>query len=356
MHTALIANSAWLDHEPATLGQLTAGLIDAGTRVMQVLPRRRAGGDTLPFAGKLGWDESRSDRTNRKTLGWLGDTLAEHGVGLLHALDGGVWDGTLRLSQTLGVPAVLNVNATPDAERAAHLARKLDPERTAFACATRPMADAVAEHVPNGLLVQCVPPGVHLAEPTSAHDPDTLCIVASVDGRHDDATETFLASLRGVAEVMPSVQVFFDVRGRDTHTLWRAIDRLGLSPHCTLTPKRQGQREILLNADALALPQALGQAQPLTLRAMAHALPVIAVDDPALDYLLPGQTARVLQHPTPAQWADALGDLALKPERARDLGRSAREWVGRHRLAATQVDQLLHLYRSITGETLPFGG
>ena len=169
MHTALIANSAWLIHEQATLGQLTVGLVDEGARVLQVLPRRRAGGDTLPFAGRLGWDESRSDRTNRKALGWLADELSDRGVGLLHGLEGGVWDGTLRLSAKLGIPAVLSVNGTSDTEHAVRLARKLDPERTAFACATRPMTDAVAEHMPPDLLVKCVPPGVHLAKPAKPH-------------------------------------------------------------------------------------------------------------------------------------------------------------------------------------------
>ena len=152
------------------------------------------------------------------------------------------------------------------------------------------------------------------------------------------------------------MQFFFDGQGVDQHKLWRTIEKLGLLRNSTLIPRRLGHREILLRANALVHPQALGKARSLTLRAMACGLPVISVADEALDYLQPETTARVLNDPTPEDWCQCLLWLARQRSEAAALGQRSHQWVREHRPVSAQIESLLHVYRSLTGETLPFPG
>jgi glycosyltransferase involved in cell wall biosynthesis len=122
----------------------------------------------------------------------------------------------------------------------------------------------------------------------------------------------------------------------------------------SLTPRRLGHRELLLRADVLIHPQPLGMSRSLTLAAMAHGVPIVAQDDPWLDYLIDDQTTWIVEGPHVDEWVERLLRLMERPEDGLALARSARDWVRQHRQATTSVDRMLHMYRRMTGETLKF--
>jgi len=111
---------------------------------------------------------------------------------------------------------------------------------------------------------------------------------------------------------------------------------------------------LLLRADVLVHPQTSGRMRGLTLQAMAHGLPVVARQDPMVDHLIDGETARVLELPDAEDWQRHLADLVNDPAQRRSLGLAARQWVNQQRLASTSVAQALHAYRTLTGATLAF--
>ncbi|MFN3166444.1 MAG: glycosyltransferase family 4 protein [Phycisphaeraceae bacterium] len=356
MHVALLANTAWLDEELATLHHVVVGLIDESTRVVQVLPRGRAEGETVSFGTRLSWREGKRRWLNRRSLRRLAEPLREQGVGLIHALDGRLWLGALDLATLLNLPAVLSANSGMDVALATRLSDRIGKRPCAITCATAPLAELMRQAVGGAAPVEHVPPGVHLGKVSGRRDEETPCIVVSGNGGADEHVAALLDSARLAIAEHPNLQLFFDGQRQDPHKLWRAISRRGLLANATLIPRRLGHREVLLRAGALLHPQPLGRARSLTLRAMAHAVPVIACADPLLDYLIDGTTARVIHEPTPDNWAQAITGFASKPGAWRELGQSAKQWVGEHRLASTQLESFLSVYRGLIGEPIAFPG
>lgn len=356
MHVALLANTAWLDEELATLHHVVVGLLDESTRVVQVLPRGRAEGEVVSFGTRLSWREGRHRWLNRRSLRKLAEPLREEAVDLVHAVDGRLWLGALDLGAQLGVPVLLSANSGLDLAVAARCVDRLLPGQAAITCATQPLVELMNQAVGGAVPVELVPPGVHLGKASERAEDETPCVVVSGDGGSDEHITALLEGAKQVIDQHPGLQLFFDGQRQDPHKIWRAISRHGLLANSTLIPRRLGHREVLLRAGALLHPQPLGRARSLTLRAMAHAVPVLACADPLLDYLIEGVTAHVLHDPSPEAWAKALSEFATQPRRWSALGRTAQQWVGKNRLASTQLDSLLRVYRKLTGEPLAFPG
>lgn len=356
MHVALIANTAWLDEELATLHHIVVGLIDESTRVVQVLPRGRAEGETVAFGTRLPWRETRSRRRNRAAILRLTEQLREEGVGLIHALDGRLWRASLDLANALELPAVLSANSVMDVSVAARCAGRLRACPSVIVCTTEPLTVMIREAVGDAAPVRFVPLGVHLGSLVERGDDEAPCVVVSGSGDCDEDVVSVLEGAKQAIAQCPDLQLFFDGQRQDPRSLWRAIRKAGLLNNATLIPRRLGHREVLLRAGALLHPQPLGRARSLTLRAMGHAVPVITCEDPALDYFVNGQTARVLDQATPEAWAKALVGFSTKPAVWRGLGQSAKQWVAEHRLASTQLEKLLETYRELSGEPIAFPG
>lgn len=356
MHVALLANTAWLDEELATLHHIVVGLIDESVQVVQVLPQGRAEGEVVSFGSRLSWREGSRRWLNRRAVRRLSQPLGESGVDLVHALDGRLWAASLDLAAQLGVPALLTANSGMDIAVARRCADRFRPGQVAIACVTEPLTALMLQAVGAAAQIEHVPPGVHLGKTVERADDETPCIVVSGDGGSDERVVALLEGAKRAITQHPGLQLFFDGQRQDPHRLWRSISRHNLLANATLIPRRLGHREVLLRAGALLHPQPQGRARSLTLRAMAHGVPVMACADPLLDYLIDGVTARVLQDPTPEAWAKAIVGFATKPAAWRALGKSAQQWVGEHRLASTQLESMLRVYRELTGEPLAFPG
>ena len=83
---------------------------------------------------------------------------------------------------------------------------------------------------------------------------------------------------------------------------------------------------------------------------MAQGVPVLARQDPWLDYLIPDVTAWIVEGRDPEVWTQRIVDVIEKPDATEALVQSARQWVGQKRVAARQVALTLALYRQVTGE------
>lgn len=359
MNVALLANTAWLDEELALLRHLVVGLIDEQARVAQVVPEELGIDDLSVFGAQVLWRESRFPAANWHRLKRLTPRLAELDVDLLHVLDGALWWPGLMMAQSLGLPVMLQANAAVDLRRVEWLERmprRLASGQISFAATTQPLAKAIANRVSESVPVQTLPPGVHVQDRGGSARPvqQPLAAVVSGNGRLDADYEALLAGMAEFIADRPQSQFFFDGQGSTQHRLWREAERLNLLSNMSFIPRRLGHREMLLRADVLLQPQALGRSRSLTLQAMAGGLPVVARRDPWLDYLIHDTTAWLIDQPSPSGWKRWLDQLVDKPEAAGSLGSSARQWVGEHRLAADQISHVLRAYREMTGEAIPF--
>ncbi len=356
MYAALLTNMAWLDEELIPFQHLIVGLIDERVRVAQVVPVGVSSDDLSGFGDHIFWQESRIPFMNRYRVAALDDIFTGLGVDLIHAMDGRLWRGALKLADALNLPAVLSANSVMDIKLAQRLLPSLDPARFAVTAATEPLTKAIHEHAPEGMLMQTVGTGAHTheAEPPTISSEQALCVIVSGNGVKDEYYESLLAGMAEFVQHHPATQFFFDGQGSTQHELWKAASALGLLSNISLIPRRLGHREMLLKSHALIHPQPLGRSRSLTLRAMARGLPVIVHHDPYLDYLIDGKTAAVLDDPAPQDWTNVLSRMVNQPHTAAELGRSARQWIKQNRPISHQVNGILDTYRRLTGQTLEF--
>lgn len=354
MQVALIMNSPWLQEELTTLRPLVVGMLAEGVRVIQVLPQSFEASSSSDFGQKVYWDDSAWSMLRKRRLKQLAGRLEALDVDMVHGLHADVWDGTLALSQALEVPALLTAAAASDVITAAQLWTRTDPSRVGFAAHTETIAQSLEDRLGSNALVHVVHPGVHITDmirPQRIED-QPLCAVISGDGRVDDHYMAVLEALRSLVNEEPASQFFFDSQGTDQHKLWQIARRLGLLGNISLVPRPLNHRELLLGADALVLPQALGRARGLLLQAMAHDVPVIAREDPWLDFLVEGKTAWTVHEDDPKRWLQLLRSVA--DPKVKTLTDSAKQYVQAHHLASDANVVLLDLYRRLTGETIPF--
>ncbi len=362
MHVALMANTAWLDEELAMFRYLVVGLIDEQVRVAQVLPEILPDSEASVFGARVPWRDSSVAAIRRWRIGRMSEALSPLDVTLLHALDGRLWSGAVKLAKKMDLSVVLNVNSVLDLGQIVPAIKQWDPQRIAFAASTEPLAQAVRERLGdrNDVLVETIKPGVHVLEDVvpSDHSEQTFCGVIASSGRYDADMDTLFAGVRHLVDQYPEVQFFLDVQGRDPHRFWRAAATYELHANMSMVPRRLGHRELMLRADVLIHPQAVGKTRGLLQQAMAQGVPVLARADVWQDALIDQQTAWLVQNepPKPEDWIERLERVIERRDAVQRLVDSARQYVRDHHLASHQVERTLHLYRQLTGEPIKLFG
>ena len=405
MRVAILADTPWLMEDLASFERLVIGLIDQQAQVTQVIPEEWLTQGSSILGPRIGWAESDWRLVRRYRLASLHEQLAEANIQIVHAVSWRLWDGALALAEKLNVPVVLGVSSREDLELVPHLARKWPrrrpdgfpivpgsesgPIRPAFIANTQPLWLALREMLGEPTIidyatkntdtnranevwnVELIRPGVLPNGPgaraaTAPTDRLSMrltdntpgervpCIAVSGDGRMDEDTEALLAAMVDVVQEFPQTQFFFDGLGPDQQEFWLAARQAALLANLSMLPRPVGQRDLLLRADLLLEPQALGVCSALTLQAMAVGMPVIARLDPALDYLVDEQTAWLVESADAARWKSLILRAINKPAEAAELGARARAWVMPRYSVAQQAVQTAELYRRLVGEPLAF--
>jgi len=356
MHVVLVVNTAWMEEELATLRCLTVGLIDENVRVSQLVPDGMASAESNPFGDLLTWRDSSWYYPRRRRLLRHAASLAETGVEVVHALDGRLWDGALRLADRLDAVAVLSAGSAMDVDLGRSLLGRGISCRAAVAAGTTPLADQLRSVVDPSIPVEVVRNGVHLPSDSASSEKsyDVVCGLISGVGRMDADYDALFEAIRRFIAEQPESQFFLDALCDDQHPIWQAVQRFGLLANMSVVPRQLGRRELLKAANVLIHPQSLHRCRGMTLQAMANGIPVLAREDPWLDYLVHDRTAWLLDTPSPASWHALLRRVAEQPEACRALARSAGAWVREHHPAPLQIGRVLDLYRRLTGQSLKF--
>ena len=357
MHTALLTGGEYLRNERGALRSLMIGMLDEGVRVTRIVPTGAdpPGGD---LAGPVMHYRPRGTRAwPKRRIAGMADRLDEQGVSLLHAVDSDTWLLAVALGEMMDLPILLSSHDRYDARLTPKLFRTLNPTRCMMAADTEPMAQLLRDAVNNLVVVETIPPGVHLSDqtPRERTPDDPLCVVLSTDGPLD---EDYLAALEGLnmfASTHPGAQCFVHGDHPDSHQVYKQARRIGVLGHLSFVPNGLDVGELLLRADAVLHPQAIGKTRGITLLAMGAAVPVLAVEDDVLDYLVHDHTCW-LTEPTAQAWADRLEYLVADPEAGAQLGRRAQAWVREDRLASDHLARMVNLYRQLAGEPIAFPG
>ena len=199
--------------------------------------------------------------------------------------------------------------------------------------------------------MRVVPWGVHLPEWVRATPFASSTLSAMIIGSGHDPV-ALAAALEGLSRACPpekELLIFVDADAGRRGRVWRVANRLGITGAVSFVDNLEARRDLLVAGDLLLAPEARGEHRTALLEAFACEMLVVAAKDPRVSWLRDGETARLVDNPTPKAWETALRDLIASPATARAFAASAKHFVAQRHLASTQLAALADLYAWTSG-------
>jgi hypothetical protein len=360
MRLAMIIDAQRLAVEQRLINRLGVGLMAEGVELVRITPEglhREAldeGERRIALAQRIEAPMRVMPWLRAARIRRLAMALEAAPPDVLYLVGADTWALGLDLAAVLDRPALIDVyspaiaQAAPKPRTSAHIAGYVAP------------CEGIAQHAIARLgndLVHMVPMGVSAnRRDRSVWGNGERVHSMAVLGSASDVN-AYLALFEGLADVFAhhgSLEVFVELRGAREHEIWRNAERLNLLGRMSIIGSGAEHRPLLLRCDLLALPEGRGELRSLMLEAMAGEIPVVAANDPSLEMLRDGDTARIIPNAAGRQWSTALHELLETPETARALGARARDLViARHR-SSNQVAGLVALIERVGRRSYAF--
>lgn len=354
MRVLLIADDDFARRERAMMTRLQVGLADEGVRVVYAVPLSVLGdvGGGL-FSLQIGYESEGAPFTRRlrvlQLVHAIEDALGSGGDGggidVVHVF-GSAWRVGDEVAEWFEAGLVLELWRPEQG-----------PELTRF-CGRRPVVRQPLVLVPDeslGRLIRARAPACDIAvAPWGTHaptghrpplDPSRSVTLAMVGP--GTQVEGVQAALRGIAEAtapFAETVLFVDAAMASRAGAWGFARRIGLRERMSLIPDMEGRRELTVQADILVQPEALGQHRSITLDAMAAGMLVAGAPDGLVEWLVNGETATLVPHPSAEAWRGALERLLRDREYGAGLASTARAYVRERRPAVAHVRAALAAY------------
>ena len=373
MRALLICDRSFAAREHALLRRLEVGLLDEGVRITRSAPASHAHllmlgpSATVPYEDR-GLALTRRLRTAALVheltddSGPLSETMASLPIDVVHAFGEECWPTALGVASATGAALAVELWSG----FALRESRSLEREAARFvaeggrAVWLAPDAAIVHAAAHQGLTwpVRLAPWGVHASDEfirdAPADGPLSLCAICRPNA-DPAALRAFLNGLDQASRDEREILAFIDHAAiANEPELWRLADNLGLLRTLSAIENLEAQRELILHADALALPDPAGEHRSITLDAMARGMTVIAQPDPLNSDLIDGRTAWIVDQPTPDAWAALIRRVRDDREAQAALAVSARAYVREHHLASAHVREVIAAYQSIVAEPITF--
>ncbi|CAN5844195.1 hypothetical protein BH11PLA1_BH11PLA1_14040 [soil metagenome] len=349
MRALILPDADVLSREHALLARLEIGLADEGVRVFHGVPRARVD-DTeawdapgvysraMPYTA-AGLPLTLPVRSaafvrmlERAVAGEGGKSSAEtastaaRAVDVVHCFGAGSMRFGLALARRCGSAALLEVWNRAGVHAAGRALRRSGLGGRAMALAPDVRLFEYAQSVLGKKRVQLTPWGVHASEPgpprvRRAGEPLTVALVVSAEpaGQTEAAVRDVRAALQGVAFAAakrPELLVFADAAAALRTPLARWARELGIESTLTLIPDMESRRELVLQADVMLVPQALGEQRTIVLDALGAGMLVAAQRDELVEAIDARTGALVLARSDAQAWAAALVGAGWSAERA----------------------------------------
>lgn len=382
MRVLMLPDADLLSRERAMLQRVEIGLADEGARVLHATPGSLHAGDPADTAQVYSTPINWHDRGLPFTLALRASSLVqaveaaapvdgtiagEHLVDVVYAVGESAWPMALLVSRRLRAPAVLEVWHPGLIARAGQVWKREGEApaggrggpgargpRPFFIAAGAALGDRLLRALP-AERAAVVPWGVHPGDAERpALDPSTsLTIALLCSGDDPAAAQAAIEALGLVAQRYPGLLVFVDAGLCRRLPVWRwagAGSPGGLPERLSVIADLESNRELILQADVLLLPEAGGAQHTLPLDAMASGCLVVAREDPLAEHLQHGRTCVCASGASPQALAKAVLDLVADPTAEKALRRSAWEFIVQQRTASHQVQALWKsLERAVQG-------
>jgi hypothetical protein len=362
MRVLMLADRSFAARERDMLTRVQVGLIDEGARVVEALPTDLADPDANPLIPTIAYSDQNSllaarARTRRilRGLQALDPPLAPANdpmalLDVIHGFGEQAWPLAVSVAGITGASLALEC-ASDNALRLVRATEK------AVAALERPVNGVWLG--PNAPLTQAVLgsgaawpvlPAVwgthardHVSHATGRTAPLSISIVAS--GEDPSSIAGLLAALAASPHLPADAMMFADAGAFERHPgLWRRARDLRLLERISLIDRMEARRDLILQTDVLAIPEATGQARSIILDAMAGELAILARADPLVEATSVPGVAVLAPSGSSDAWADALTRLLANPDHRATLGKAARAHVVAHRPVHRQIEAIFGAY------------
>ncbi len=325
-------------------------------QVTQILPQNIDQNDTSSFNKTITYADTKFSILRNYRITALYKQLNQDTPHLIHALDGRLWQGAINIAQKLEIPTILSANSHYDiglAPKYQHLAQE---KLAYFTASSGTLKNAIQKVLPLGIPVHHIAPSIYTPQKnTPKPDNDApLCAVVAGNGIYDQQYEILFAALKTFTTQHPEAQFFLDGQGPNQDLLWKAAKRFKLLPNISFVARKIGHRELLLGADLIIQPQALGRTRSLILQAMAKSIPVIAKADSNIDIFHHNQNAIVISSEQPKDYVIALNQIIQDKKTIRQITLNARQYTKQNHAPSVQVQKLVELYTKAAAQPIKF--
>jgi hypothetical protein len=362
MHVAIIMDQERLMQEQSMLNRLCIGMMAEGVRVTRIVPE--GAWPEVLLSGERRMGLATRIEVPMRVLPWLkrwrverlAAALERHVPDVIYAVGQQAWAVALDLGREMERPVLIDVWSFQSAAKAPR------PHRASCIGGYVACSGALAREVGRDVgteLVSMVPMGVPVPPLTktsrrAAGGPLSVAIL----GRCRDARaygELFAALTEMTSEGM-DLQIVLELQGVREHEVWRRAKRHELLAHISPISEAMNYRALLTGCDLLLLPEQTGEVRSIILEAMAFGVVAIGQPDAALDMLLDGETA-ILVDQGDQPWSRVLRRYVAEPDLIELYGRRARRIIESHHRSSIQVSRLIETMERVrSGGALLFKG
>ncbi len=373
MRVLLLADAKFSRREHAFLGRLEIGLLGEGTRVLRAVPEASHAiqSHTLSYVVPFREHPSRFGRAaaykrfaNALRQSSPAITTDSDGVlfEIIHAFGGECWDRAVATAELTGAALVIELTSADDIRRARALERTY---RSKF-----PNRDRPTWCTPNARIMRAAedaglrgtlaltPWGVHT--PQHAHQPhpegQPISISVVCSGAEPRAVHPLLEGFAALEGDKDRIMLFIDsTAAQADHGLWSRAESLGILEYITFVADMESRRDIVLETDALAIPEQMGELRTILLDAMASGMLILSRRDPLIEATAAEGVALLIDAPTREAWLAAFRRV-LDAKFLETCGVQARERVREDRPAHKHIEAVLSAYQgALTPAPMPIG-
>jgi hypothetical protein len=364
----MLADRSFAARERDMLTRVQVGLIDEGARVVEALPSDLADPDANPLIPTIAYSDQTAllasrARTRRILRGLQAldpplapakDPLAL--VDVIHGFGEQAWPLAISVAGITGASVALECASD-------HAVRLVRATEKAAAALDRPVTGVwLGPNTPLTLAAQqagatwpVVPAawGTHSSDHLARTSAQAAALSISIIASGDDPSSIagLLAALAASPHLPEDAMLFADAGAFERHpALWRRARDLRLLQRISLIDRMEARRDLILQTDVLAIPEATGQARSIILDAMAAELAILARADPLVEATAVPGVAVLAPSGSSDAWADALTQLLANPDHRATMGKAARAHVVAHRPVHRQIEAIFGAYAMLRSD------
>lgn len=269
------------------------------------------------------------------------------------------WDASELFTPLARLPSVRHLIASSQAiaARISQAQAATPPPATAIGRAEKPIPPgppSIAPHAP----VTVVHPGVYTDEVVACFDVEGQmpCLISLDPLSSRVAYEALMRACRKMVDRGLEFLLFAYDKGSAEYPIWRMAEEMKILEQMSFVPFQQDAEPLLLHGDLYIHILPSSRVQYRCLEAMGRGLAVVTCPNHSADYLVDGQTCRVVGPQTPEAWAAVFEELLKDRAKAVAIARRGQQHVRENHSLGRTLEQFGSICRQAAGVAIPLAG